>query len=115
MKKPERVVWSKGMFLTPQHFQAQDEYFEDLLQFRFAGSNFANWGFSSLAVDEPALLNGIFSIRYCPVLMPVGLAFRMPEVDEPPPGRPIEEFFAPTQETLDVFLAIPESRPQGRN
>ena len=28
MKHLQRVVWSKGMFLTPQHFQAQDEYFE---------------------------------------------------------------------------------------
>jgi type VI secretion system protein ImpJ len=115
MKKLERVVWSKGMFLTPQHFQAQDEYFEELLQFRFGASNFANWGFSGLSVDEAALANGQFTIRRAQGLLPDGLAFQMPQTDELPAGRPIEDFFPPTEETLDVFLAIPESRPLGRN
>jgi predicted component of type VI protein secretion system len=31
MKNRHRVVWSKGMFLNPQHFQAQDQYVEDTL------------------------------------------------------------------------------------
>ncbi len=35
MSKPQKVVWTKGMFLVPQHyFQAQDEYFEQALHFR---------------------------------------------------------------------------------
>jgi type VI secretion system protein ImpJ len=54
MKNLRRVVWSKGMFLTPQHFQSQDEYFEDSLQFRFTGSNFANWGLLTLGPTRRA-------------------------------------------------------------
>ena len=42
MKRQPRVVWTRGMFLSPQHFQSQDQYFSDLIQFRLAASNFAN-------------------------------------------------------------------------
>jgi type VI secretion system protein ImpJ len=115
MNKLQRVVWSKGMFLTPQHFQAQDEYFDDLLQFRLTASNFANWGFIGLDIDEASLANGLFTIRHCQGVLPDGLTFNVPEADNAPEGRPIEEFFPPTQATLDVFLAIPEYRPKGRN
>jgi len=115
MKRSRRVVWSKGMFLTPQHFQAQDEFFNDLLQFRFAASNFANWGFTGLSVDEASLVNGLFTIRHCRGLLPDGLTFNVPETDDAPAGRSIEEFFPPTQDTLDVFLTVPEYRPAGKN
>lgn len=115
MKNLRRVVWSKGMFLTPQHFQSQDEYFEDSLQFRFTGSNFANWGVLALSIDEESLANGLFRLRYCRGILPDGLLFHMPEADELPQSRPLEEFFPPTQATLDVFLCIPEYRPHGRN
>src|SRR5215467_4142746 len=101
MKNRHRVVWTKGMFLTPQHFQTQDEYFENLLQFRFAASHFANWGVTDLNVDEQSLTNGLLTLRYCRGLLPDGLIFDIPEVDELPPGRAVEEFFPPTQDTLD--------------
>ena len=50
MKNRNRVVWTKGMFLTPQHFQVQDQFFEDSLQFRAASSQFANWGVTELEI-----------------------------------------------------------------
>jgi Bacterial Type VI secretion, VC_A0110, EvfL, ImpJ, VasE len=52
MSKAQKVVWTKGMFLMPQHFQAQDEYFEETLHFRAITSNFANWGLSRIGIDE---------------------------------------------------------------
>jgi type VI secretion system protein ImpJ len=115
MKKLQRVVWSKGMFLMPQHFQAQDEYFDQTLQFRFTASNFANWGFCGLGVDEASLANGLFTLRHGEGILPDGLIFDMPACDELPVGRPVEEYFAPTQETLGVYLAIPEARIAGLN
>jgi len=110
-----RVVWSNGMFLTPQHFQVQDDYFESTLHFRSKSSNFANWGLSRISIDEASLANGFFCLRFIEGVMPDGLTFDMPEAEEPPPGRAVEELFPPTQETLDVFLAIPEAKPRGRN
>ena len=115
MSKQQRVVWTKGMFLMPQHFQAQDEYFEETLHFRFNSSNFANWGLSGLGVDEASLVNGVFTLRHCEGVLPDGLIFDMPASDELPAGRQVEEFFPPTQETLDVYLAISQFRPSAKN
>jgi type VI secretion system protein ImpJ len=115
MAKAQKVVWTKGMFLMPQHFQAQDEYFEQELQFRASTSTFANWGLSGIGVDEASLTNGLFTLRHCEGVMPDGLTFDMPAADELPPGRPVEELFPPTQTTLDVYLAIPQARPSARN
>lgn len=115
MKNLRRIVWSKGMFLTPQHFQAQDSFLEDNLQFRFEASNFANWGVTDLGIDQESLTNGLFTLHHCRGILPDGLAFSIPETDEPPPGRTVAEHFPPTQESLDVYLAIPERRPRGKN
>lgn len=103
------------MFLMPQHFQAQDEYFEQELQFRASTSTFANWGLSGIGIDEASLVNGLFTLRYCEGVLPDGLTFAMPAVDELPPGRPVEELFPPTQSDLDIYLAIPQARPATRN
>ena len=115
MSKPQKVVWTKGMFLMPQHFQAQDEYFEQSLHFRASTSTFANWGLSGISVDEASLVNGLVALRHCEGVLPDGLMFEMPMADELPPGRPVEEMFPPTQATLDVYLAIPQARPSARN
>jgi type VI secretion system protein ImpJ len=115
MKNLHRVVWSKGMFLTPQHFQAQDDYFEQNVQFRCTASTSVNWGLTDLAVDQESLANGLFTIRHCRGVMPDGLTFSIPDSDAPPQGREIADYFQPTEPELDVFLALPESQPRGRN
>lgn len=115
MAKAQKVVWTKGMFLMPQHFQAQDEYFEQALHFRLSASSFANWGLSGIGIDEASLMNGLFTLRHCEGFMPDGLMFEMPASDELPGGRPVDELFAPTQQTLDVYLAIPQTHPSAKN
>ena len=115
MKNRHRVVWTKGMFLTPQHFQTQDQFFEDALQFRFAASQFANWGVTELDIDSEALGNGLFRLNQCAGIMPDGEPFDMPDTDELPPSRAVAEHFPPNRESLDVFLGIPENRPRARN
>jgi len=112
MKKHQRVVWTKGMFLNPQHFQTQDAYFEDVSQFRFTASNYANWGVTALEVDQEALANGLVRLVEARGIMPDGLAFRMPDADELPPSREIGEFFQSVDRELDVYLAIPEDRQE---
>ena len=115
MAKAQKVVWTKGMFLMPQHFQAQDEYFEQELHFRSNASTFANWGLTGIGVDEASLTNGLFTLRHCEGVLPDGITFEMPVSDELPEGRPVEEMFPPTQANLDVYLAIPQARPSARN
>ncbi len=115
MRNLRRVVWSKGMFLTPQHFQVLDNYLEDSLQFRFTASNYANWGVVDLGVDQESLANGLFTVHHCRGVLPDGVVFSIPETDRPPAGRPVSEYFPPSQDSLDVFLALPERRTKGKN
>ena len=115
MRNRHRVVWTKGMFLTPQQFQTQDQFFEDALQFRWAASQFANWGVTELDIDSEGLGNGLVRLAKCTGIMPDGEQFDMPDTDELPPSRSVTEHFPPARDSLDVFLGIPESRPRARN
>ena len=44
MKAPQRVVWSEGMLVSPQHLQQQDLYHERLLDERIAALSPYRWG-----------------------------------------------------------------------
>jgi type VI secretion system protein ImpJ len=103
------------MFLTPQHFQTQDNFVDDALQFRFTASNFANWGVTQADFDEESLGNGVFVLRSCRGILPDGTLFNIPDCDAPPARRPITEDFKPNQVSLDVYLALPERQPSGKN
>lgn len=115
MKNRHRVVWTKGTFLTPQHFQAQDQFVQDSLQFRFASSHFANWGVIELDLDREAVANGTVRLSRGSGVLPDGELFQMPEVDELPPSRAIEGHFPESRQSLDVYLALPERRSAARN
>ena len=49
-----KVVWTEGMFLQPQHFQQQDRYLGRQLAGRLASAVAWAWGFFGLQVDEAA-------------------------------------------------------------
>jgi type VI secretion system protein ImpJ len=108
MKRQQRVVWSKGMFLMPQHFQAQERFFAEELRVRSKLYQFAEWGVFDLEIDEDQLANRSFKLRKCSGVLSDGLVFEIPSSDAPPPSRPIQSLFPPGQQTLDVFLAIAE-------
>lgn len=103
------------MFLSPQHFQAQDQFFVDLVQSRFGASNFANYGVTSLKIDAETLANGVFRLAEARGFLADGEPFDMPGTDELPPAREIKKFFTPDQTFLDVFLSVPERKPNARN
>jgi type VI secretion system protein ImpJ len=115
MKRQPRVVWTKGMFLAPQHFQSQDRYFEDLIHSRFAASNFANYGVTALQIDSDAIATGLFTLMSARGFMPDGEVFDMPSSDELPASRQFAPHWATSDEFLDVYLAIPERRLNARN
>lgn len=102
------------MFLSPQHFQAQDLYFEDLLQFRFGASNYKNYGVTELRIDAEKLAHGLFRLLEARGLTPDGEAFDMPGSDHLPASREIANWPA-NEETLDVYLSLPERRINARN
>lgn len=115
MKRQPKVVWTKGMFLSPQHFQAQDRYFEDLIHTRFAASNFANYGVTQLRFDAEAVANGLLKLTAARGVMPDGEEFDMPESDELPASREFATLWPTDHETLDVYLSLPDHRANARN
>ena len=115
MRQMQPVLWTKGVLLSPQHFQTQDRFLEDLLEFQLSTLAFCPWGFSRLEIDREALAGGSFAVAAAAGILPDGLLFDMPLSDPTPLPKQLEGSFAPDQTTLDVYLAIPEYRYGGHN
>jgi type VI secretion system protein ImpJ len=79
-----RVLWSEGLFLRPQHFQQQERYLEALLDQRLRSASAYCWGFSSLELDTGALARGEILINRASGVWPDGTVFSMPDQDAPP-------------------------------
>jgi type VI secretion system protein ImpJ len=115
MKNLTRVVWSEGMYVGPHHFQAQNRYFEDTVQFSTASIWYQPSGFCGYNLDAEALRNGTVTLTHGRGVFPDGLSFHMPEFDELPEPRRITEHFPAMQDHVEVVLAIPELRADGLN
>ena len=79
-----RVAWREGMFLRPQHFQAQDRFFDAQLRARVDSVRPWPWGFTELAIDEDLAALGKFAVARARGVMPDGTPFAIPD-DMPPP------------------------------
>ncbi len=80
-----RVAWSEGMFLRPQHFQAQDRHFEAQIDARIGSVRPWPWGLTDLVVDDDLASLGKFAIVRATGVMPDGTPFAIPEDMPPPP------------------------------
>lgn len=115
MRQMQPVLWTKGVLLVPQHLQAQDRFIEDLIGFQLSALTFCPWGFNRLELDHEALAGGAVGISSASGLFPDGLLFDIPQADPTPLPKPLEKCWEPDQESLEVYLAIPEQRPSGQN
>jgi type VI secretion system protein ImpJ len=111
MKVPQRVVWSEGMLVSPQHFQQQDLYHERLVDERIAALSPYRWGVVALDIDAGALGADQVSLTKFVGILPDGLFLAFEKGDpECPPARPIGAHFKPTDPMLEVFLCVPRER-----
>jgi type VI secretion system protein ImpJ len=111
----QKVLWTKGVLLSPQHLQMQDRYIEETIGFQLSSLAFYPWGFSSLQIDRDALAGGLFSLTEAVGIFPDGMPFEIPRSDPAPPPRPLDDSWLPDQGSLDIYLAIPEHRVGGHN
>lgn len=107
MSHHNRVVWSEGMFLRPQHFQQQDRYIERNIDQRINAIHGYGWGFHELKLDQELLKQGKLSLIAGKGVLPDGTAFNIPQDNEPPPVLEIPE----NVHNELVFLGIPLLRP----
>ena len=85
MSSYNRVVWSEGLFLQPQHLQQQDRYLERYVETRCHGLIAHAWGFTEVEIERDFLSIGKFGLRRAAGVFPDGTPFRMPE-DDPLPA-----------------------------
>jgi type VI secretion system protein ImpJ len=101
-----KVVWSEGMLLQPQHLQQHDRYWESQLESRVAALRPYGWGFSELKIDEHQLGLGKLALRACSGVLPDGTPFVLPADGELP--LPLD--VAPEARNVLVMLALPLRR-----
>jgi type VI secretion system protein ImpJ len=101
-----KVVWSEGMFLRPQHFQQQERYIESYVQRCVTSSTGFFWGFSELEIDPNALKQGMIVVKRARGLMPDGTPFDLNEDKI----QPLAFDFPPTAKDTRVCLVLPTLR-----
>jgi len=115
MRQLEPVVWTKGTFLSPQHLQNQDRFLKDSLLFHLESLSFRPWGFVSLEPSHAELASGMFKVTRAAGIFPDGLLFDFPGSDDAPPPKPLADCFAQDQDTVELYLALPQFHKQGLN
>lgn len=82
----QRVVWTEGLFLRPQHFQHQQRHIEWLLSERLGAVFEFGWGLRRLEIDESQLRAGKLALRKLEGLLPDGTPFSAPSAECPLPA-----------------------------
>jgi type VI secretion system protein ImpJ len=108
MSAHNKVVWSEGLFLQPQHFQQQDRYFERFIEGRCQALIPHSWGFTEIEFERDLLSIGKLALRRAAGVFPDGTPFRMPDDDPLPP--PID--IGPQVRDQIVYLAVPVRRAE---
>jgi type VI secretion system protein ImpJ len=99
----DKVIWSEGMFLRPQHFQQFDRYLENQLVTRCQHLSPYCWGFSQLEFDESLLAFGKLAILSAAGILPDGTLFKV-NYD---PAYPLLIQLNKSQENQTIYLTIP--------
>lgn len=99
----DRVLWSEGMFLQPQHFQQQQRHQQAQLVQGLQALQSHAWGFTALKVDAAQLALGYVQLLECAGILPDGTLFNL---DTEQLAR--TRFVVPEgARELEVVLALP--------
>ena len=102
-----KVIWSEGMFLRPQHFQQQTRYLENYVEGRSAVLRTYPWGFNRLQIDRQLLTLGKFGITSAQGVFPDGTPFSFPDNEDIPSSLDVPE----SLHNAVVYLGLPVRRP----
>ena len=101
-----KVVWTEGMLLQPQHLQQHDRFLQTQLEARVCNLRAYGWGFSRLEIDPQQLAMGKLSLLTYSAVMPDGTPVGLPFGDEIPLPLDIPD----DARDLKVVLALPSLR-----
>lgn len=123
------VHWSEGLFLVPQHFQAADRHWNELLVHSEKFDHEYNYGLRWIELSHDAILNQSFQIQECEARTREGTIIALGEGQEPD-RLAMKEALQKAQKTVlqanlqmpfeqaalvMIYLAIPKWRSTGGN
>lgn len=100
------VHWFEGMFLRPQHFQAADRHWNELLTTSSRWHNPYDYGLRSIDLSQEALANYHVEVSSCEARMRDGTLVEFTSTDCPDRAALKEAFERESEVT--VYLAIPK-------
>lgn len=105
---PQRVVWSEGLLIGPEHMQQLDAYHERLLARRLDAIENLNWGVSSVELDRTALTTGHVQLSSFRGVLPDGTVLDLDANDaELPAARHLD---AQRSEMVELYIGLPRER-----
>jgi type VI secretion system protein ImpJ len=117
MSVSNKVAWSEGVLLLPQHFQQADRYHEGLLSARLDAIDPLSWGVLRVELDVRALQQGSVALLGFEGILPDGSPLHISAQggQRGPAQRPVQGHFPASQPALSLYLAVPEERPAVNN
>jgi type VI secretion system protein ImpJ len=107
MSWSNKVIWSEGLFLRPQHFQQQDRFVEQIVERRAGPLRSHPWGVTELKLDQDLLQIGKLAIASARGVFADGTPFDIPECDDPPPPLEIGESHRGSRVYLSLAVRHP--------
>lgn len=107
MTQNNKVVWSEGLFLRPQHLQQQERYLERFVELRAGGLRPYSWGLQELELETDLLAVGKLGLRSARGVFPDGTPFCMPADDPLPPALDVDGNWR----DQTVYLTLPMRSP----
>jgi type VI secretion system protein ImpJ len=114
MTQHNKVVWSEGLFLRPQHMQQQERYLERYVELRAGGLRPYAWGFAELELETDLLAIGKLGIKRARGIFPDGTPFAMPGDDPLPPPLEVDANWRDQTVYLTLPLRSPTQPDSGR-
>ena len=101
-------LWSSGLLISPQHFQALGRYTDSQFAQR-SGAEWGQWGIESIHISEEALGEGTLLIQRLRAILPNGQMIQVPEECSVSPLE-VHGLFPQGSEQPVIHLAIPTQR-----
>lgn len=106
MSDRNKVLWSEGMFLRPQHFQQQERSLLHHIDQKTTATQAYSWGVMELEIDRDLLAIGKFGLKKATGIFPDGSPFNLPD-DSPLP--PVIDVESDCRDQI-AYLSLPVNR-----
>ena len=100
------VHWSEGMFLRPQHFQAADRYWSELLATSQQWDSHYNYGLRHIEISRDALANYQVQVTECEARLRDGSILSL-SAGQAPDRISLKEAFQKATSVM-VYLGVPK-------